>query len=55
MKQCTICGTRVAPGQPHTALEPVPHQSLAALIVEEVLTETPFTAMRELDHTTGQS
>ena len=30
--QCTICGTRVRPGQPHTAESPRPHQTYEALI-----------------------
>jgi hypothetical protein len=31
--QCSECGTRVRRGQPHSALEPTPHMSYAALTV----------------------
>jgi hypothetical protein len=31
--QCSECGTRIRPGQPHTAIEPTPHQSYEALTV----------------------
>lgn len=33
--QCSECGTLIRPGQPHTALEPTPHQAFDALIVKE--------------------
>lgn len=29
--QCSVCKTRLRPGQPHTALEPYPHQTLLAM------------------------
>jgi len=29
--RCNGCGTRLRPGQPHTALEPYPHQTFAML------------------------
>lgn len=32
---CAICGTRIRPGQPHSALEPEPHQTVGALVVHE--------------------
>lgn len=35
--QCLVCGTRLRPGQPHSALKPEPHQTIAPLIVPESL------------------
>ena len=29
--RCSCCGTRVRSGQPHTAVEPRPHQTFGAL------------------------
>jgi hypothetical protein len=29
--RCNSCGTRLRPGQPHTALVPYPHQTFAML------------------------
>lgn len=34
--QCVVCGTRVRPGQPHTAEAPRPHQTFEALFAEVV-------------------
>ncbi len=34
--QCQACGTRVRPGQPHSATLPHPHQTYDALTVVEV-------------------
>jgi len=34
--ECSACRTRVREGQPHTASEPHPHQTYAALIHNEV-------------------
>ena len=33
--RCTACGTRLRRGQPHSALEPYPHQAMNALLVRE--------------------
>lgn len=30
--QCEHCGTRLRPGQPHSALEPIPHQTYRAVM-----------------------
>lgn len=35
--QCQVCGTRMRSGQPHCALEPEPHQTFEAIIIEERL------------------
>ena len=37
--KCSECSTLLRSGQPHTALEPTPHQSLEALVVYETLEE----------------
>jgi len=38
--RCGECGTRLRSGQPHSALEPKPHFTIAALIGEPDFTET---------------
>lgn len=35
--RCEVCGTLLRSGQPHSALEPVPHQTLDMLTVVEPL------------------
>lgn len=35
--ECSACGTRIKEGQPHAAKEPWAHQTMGALIVEEVI------------------
>lgn len=32
-KVCLACGTRLRPGQPHSALKPWPHEALNMLMV----------------------
>jgi len=33
--RCDECGTRLRSGQPHSALEPTPHQTLLAMEIRE--------------------
>jgi hypothetical protein len=35
--RCEVCGTLLRPGQPHSAVEPEPHQTLDMLTVVEPL------------------
>ncbi len=39
-KQCRFCGTYLKPGQPHTALEPIPHETYEMLIAFETDAQT---------------
>jgi hypothetical protein len=33
--RCLVCGTRIRPGQPHSALAPEAHYTVDALLVRE--------------------
>lgn len=47
--RCLVCGTRLRTGQPHSALEPVPHQVHDTLIVRERVPDDPYSVLRVLD------
>lgn len=36
---CDTCGTRLKEGQPHSSVQPKPHQSLTTLVVREALAD----------------